>query len=416
LQASIIITQEAKTMHTEVIRRKPVAPTRKEILRLIQSLPRRRERKVLVGQQISHQRRLLQSSYQEYICGLETATGKAPAILGCSFRRTDPEFTPDDIALMGQLMIEHWNRGGLVSITPFFHSPWGGGANSIDRRPVWGLEALVDPGTRVYRAWHEALEQFAGEVQELVANGVVFIFRPFHECTGSWFWWGPKPQDEWRANQARFIASFKAVWRDIHDTLNGKHGLADHIIWAYTTANRNQGRNLSSLFPGRDYADLVGCSVYHDDVTLTPPGYEELRSCGLPVFLAECGRAYNPNSARPWSNMRVWEAVREHYPDLAVVNFWSSWGDNAQAIVDNADADRFMRDTWGIALNDVSDLISENLGASLAAVDDLKLVEAALRQKAQELVTEADRVAATIAQLESIDSWLYAAAEGVRVG
>jgi hypothetical protein len=404
-QASIITHQEAKKMHTEVIGRKPVPPTRNEILRLFQRLRRRRERRVLVGQQLSHQRLLLQKSYQDYFCNLETATGKAPAILGCSFRRADPEFTPEDIALMGRLMIEHWNRGGLVSITPFFHGPWGGGANSIERRPAWGLEALVDPTTRAYRVWHQALDRFASEVQEFVENGVVFIFRPFHECTGSWFWWGPKPQDEWRANQARFVASFKAAWQDMHDYLNGKHGLADHIIWAYTAANRNQGRNLSSLFPGRDYADVVGCSVYDNDVTLTPPGYDELRSCGLPVFLAECGRAY-PNTGGQWSNMTVWEAVRARYPDVAVVHFWASWSDNAQAIVDNADAHRFMHDAWGITLSDVPDVMNESVGASLAAVDDLRLVEAALRQKAQELAAEADRVAATIAQLERIESRL----------
>ena len=39
-------------------------------------------------------------------------------------------------------------------------------------------------------------------------------------------------------------------------------------MWAYTTSNRDQGRDLSALFPGREYADLVGCSVYDDDVTL----------------------------------------------------------------------------------------------------------------------------------------------------
>jgi len=376
-----------------------MAPTRDEILRLIRGLPRRRERKVLVGQQISHRRLLLQSSYDHYWGDLETATGKAPAILGCSFRRMDPEFTPDDITLMGRLMLEHWNRGGLVSLTPFFHSPWGGGANNIDGRPTWGLEAMVNPGTPAHRSWHRALDQFASEVQVLADNGVVFIFRPFHECTGSWYWWGPKPHEEWRANQARFIASFNAAWRDMRDYLSVTHGLADNIIWAYTTANRNQGRNLSALFPGSEYADLVGCSVYDDDVTITPPGYDELRSCGVPVYVAECGRSF-PNTSGRWSNMTVWETVRARYPDLAAVHFWSSWGDNAEAIVDNADADRFMNDAWGITLSDVADVIEESAGDDFTLlVENLRSVEATLRQKAQELTAEADRVGATIAEL-----------------
>jgi hypothetical protein len=376
-----------------------MAPTKSEILRLMRGLPRKSDRKVLVGQQLSHQRRLLQSSYEDSICDLETTTGKAPAILGCSFRRMEPEFTPEDIALMGRLMLEHWNRGGLVSITPFFHSPWGGGANNIDGRPTWGLEAMVNPGTPAHRSWHRALDQFASEVRVLAENGVVFIFRPFHECTGSWFWWGPKRREEWNANQSRFTASFTAAWRDMHEYLSVRHGLADNIIWAYTAANRNQGRNLSALFPGQEYAELVGCSVYDNDVTITAPGYDELQSCGVPVFLAECGRAY-PNTGGRWSNMTVWEAVRTRYPDVVAAQFWASWGDNAQAIVDNADADRFMNDARGITLSDVASAITESAGQDLTTVvQNLRSVEAMLRQKARELTAEADRVGAAIAEL-----------------
>ena len=92
--------------------------------------------------------------------------------------------------------------------------------------------------------------------------------------------------------------------------------------------------------------------------------------------------------------------MRARYPDVVAVQFWASWGDNAEAIVDNADADRFMNDAWGITLRDVADVIAESAGDDFTLlVENLRSVEATLRQKAQELTAEADRVGATIAEL-----------------
>ncbi len=83
--------------------------------------------------------------------------------------------------------------------------------------------------------------------------GYPFFFRPLHENTGSWFWWGKEhctPEE------------FKALWHYIVDYLkNGKN--VHNLLYAYSPGSENENASeYCERYPGDDYVDLVGVDMY----------------------------------------------------------------------------------------------------------------------------------------------------------
>lgn len=330
-----------------------MAATKQQILDWVAGLTSRGDRRVIIGQQICGRALDIQSCYDHYFLDLETATGQQPALIGFQWRRYNPTFTAQNIALMSSLAQDHWDAGGLVVIIPNFPNPWNESyANDTDR-PLWGLEDLVDDQTAVYDTWHSMIDDMMEEFKVMTDEGVIIIFRPFRECTGGWYWWGPVPDagNEWNLNQSRYIASFVAMWEDLRDYVEQEHGMADKLIWLYTTANRDQGRDLSAQWPGSSYADWAGASCYEDDAEITSPGYTELDGIsGAEICYSEHG-PYYPNTGNYNCMVPLNKIKTGGYSSMVMIMWWATWGEDYQeAIVDNAQASNLMNDPWSIVL------------------------------------------------------------------
>jgi len=324
-------------------------PTKAQVLSYIQGLNALPSRRVLIGQHLGtlvvYGGRGLRGQYEDYFLALQTATGRMPAMCNFSTRRWDPQFTAAEIAELSYRCIAWWNSGGLVQIHHTPTNPWTGGSSNDTTRAAWALEDLVDPVEAVYATWHTELSTLAGQLQVLADHDVVMIVRPLLEIPGSWFWWGPQGT-EWTDDQARFEASYEAAFQDFHDYLGTTHGLADNIIWAYTTSNR-LGRNLAACYPGDSYVDIAGGSLYDDSALWNSPGYTELNGLGKPLLYAEHGPTY-PNTG-DYSNMDTPNAIRAAATNVIGAVWWGTWAEDSQeAIIDNPDADEMMNDPWMI--------------------------------------------------------------------
>lgn len=82
-----------------------------------------------------------------------------------------------------------------------------------------------------------------------------FIFRPWHEMDGSWFWWGVKNCTP---------AELKELFRFSIEYLRNEKGLSQMLV-AYSP-----DRNFSSIeeyltwYPGDDVVDVIGMDDYYD--------------------------------------------------------------------------------------------------------------------------------------------------------
>ena len=78
------------------------------------------------------------------------------------------------------------------------------------------------------------------------------IFRPWHEHTGSWFWWG---QNLCTADQ------YKALWRMTHDRMHARG--VKNLLYAYSPGSEPKDSTAYlERYPGDDIIDLVGFDTY----------------------------------------------------------------------------------------------------------------------------------------------------------
>lgn len=110
-----------------------------------------------------------------------------------------------------------------------------------------------------YNAFLDMIADYASQV-----DGAI-IFRPFHECTGSWFWWGAAFCDEEQyKNIFRYAVTYLRDEKDIHN-----------IIYAYGPGSEAASvEDYSLRYPGDEYVDLVGFDMYDSDPKTDEEGYD----------------------------------------------------------------------------------------------------------------------------------------------
>ncbi len=88
-------------------------------------------------------------------------------------------------------IIEVYERGGINTISWHLRNPYTGGSSwDVSSKKV---VASILPGGekhKLYVSWLDILANYFNELKTKDGVYVPVIFRPFHEHTGSWFWWG----------------------------------------------------------------------------------------------------------------------------------------------------------------------------------------------------------------------------------
>ncbi len=102
----------------------------------------------------------------------------------------------------------------------------------------------------VYNAYLDMVADYASQV-----NGPV-LFRPFHECTGSWFWWGAAFCD---------AQTYRNIFRYTVTYLRDEKGI-DNFLYVYGPGSEAANEEEYGVrYPGDDYVDMVGFDMYNTD-------------------------------------------------------------------------------------------------------------------------------------------------------
>lgn len=114
------------------------------------------------------------------------------------------------------------------------------------------LKKILPGGEKneVYKAYLDTIAKYANELQK--AN-IPVIFRPFHENTGSWFWWGS-------ANTAESYKSLYAYTRDYLES-QGVH----NMLYVYSPNGPLESEeDYMKAYPGDAYVDILAFDYYND--------------------------------------------------------------------------------------------------------------------------------------------------------
>lgn len=154
---------------------------------------------------------------------------------------------------MRREIVAQYLRGGMVTLSWHLDNPLTGG-DSWDFHNK-GTVASILPGGEKHEEFLVRLGRVADFLASLVTPDGVHVpvlFRPWHEHTGSWFWWG---QDICTAKQ------YKALWRMTYDFMQNR-GL-DNLLWAYSPgAEPTTPDEYFERYPGDDIMDVLGFDTY----------------------------------------------------------------------------------------------------------------------------------------------------------
>lgn len=232
-------------------------------------------------------------------------------------------------------VIKHYERGGIITISWHPRNPLLGTTAWIEKdvkaydEAVAALEkvgradliekldnpkntvASTLPNGRIHKKfmhWMERLGGFLSSLKDKKGNQIPFIFRPYHENTGSWFWWG---KDNCTEQQ------YLDLWKMTQDYINNQINLKDYIVWSYSPSWSSP--DALRRYPGDANIQLLGTDVYQwgstedfiknldTELTLiTQLGKEHNKT----IALTECGYQNSPD-ATWWQ--RVFKPVIEKY-------------------------------------------------------------------------------------------------------
>ena len=123
----------------------------------------------------------------------------------------------------------------------------------------------IMPGQDLNYLYTDYLDLIADYAKAVEGDGITILFRPFHENTGSWFWWGAAFCDEQAyINLFRYTVDYMKETKGIHNML-------------YVYGPGSEAANVteySARYPGDNYVDMIGYDLYHSGPTqASEPGY-----------------------------------------------------------------------------------------------------------------------------------------------
>lgn len=114
------------------------------------------------------------------------------------------------------------------------------------------MNQILPGGTynAAFRAYLDMVADYAHQV-----DGAV-LFRPFHENTGSWFWWGAALCDE---------QTYKSVYKYTVEYLRDEKNVHNFLYVYGPGSEAASVEEYASRYPGDGYVDMVGFDMYHSN-------------------------------------------------------------------------------------------------------------------------------------------------------
>ena len=184
--------------------------------------------------------------------------GKDPAVYGLDLGGIElgSEQNLDDnyFAAMRASAIAHHQRGGVVTFSWHPRNPLTeGDAWDVSSKEV--VASILEGGSRhdLFIGWLGRVADYIESFKTSDGQMVPIIFRPWHEHTGSWFWWG---------RDLCSVEEYKALWKMTFDYLSGERGLRN-LIWSYSPGAGGVTEEIyMERWPGDEMVDMIGIDCY----------------------------------------------------------------------------------------------------------------------------------------------------------
>ena len=193
--------------------------------------------------------------YEKDRSDVHDVTGDYPAVMGFDLGGIEvgDEKNLDSVPfqVMRREILKHHARGGVITISWHPRNPLTGG-NAWDVKDKTVVQNIL-PGGKVYgvfQIWLSRVTTFLASLRDEQGHPIPFIFRPWHENTGGWFWWG---------RGLCSVEEYKALWNMTQDYV--ARALPYNILWSWSP-NYGFAPDALETYPGHDRVDIIGLDAY----------------------------------------------------------------------------------------------------------------------------------------------------------
>lgn len=151
-----------------------------------------------------------------------------------------------------------YNRGGVITLSWHPYNPVTG-ENAWD--PSGDAVTAILPGGAQhakFEGWLNTVAQFILSLKTKDGQQIPIIFRPWHEMSGGWFWWGIK---------SCTTEQYKQLYRMTIEYMRSK-GITSALYGFSPNFEANDTeQHYLKYYPGDEYVDLMGIDIYQFDPT-----------------------------------------------------------------------------------------------------------------------------------------------------
>ncbi|SHM42811.1 glycoside hydrolase family 26 protein [Mucilaginibacter sp. OK098] len=194
---------------------------------------------------------------------VKAVAGSYPALYGWDLAKIEHDSTKDinkiPFTLQKKRVKEAYQRGGINTFCWHMDNPANG-------KTAWDttMRTVADiiPGGKshdVYVGYLDRAAKYLGDLKGKDGEAIPILFRPFHELTGTWFWW---------CKNTSTPNEFKTLWQFTIDYLCNKKKLHNLLV-VYSVADFDSEAEFLERYPGDNYVDMIGFDNYcRQDIAL----------------------------------------------------------------------------------------------------------------------------------------------------
>lgn len=186
--------------------------------------------------------------------------GDYPAMMSFDLGRMEifGDKTLDNVKLdrIRKEVVAQYERGGMSSFSWHVDNPLTG-KDSWDVTDSTVVKSVLPGGVNHDKllGWLDKIAGFMNSIQTADGVKVPVLFRPWHEHTGSWFWWG---------QNLCTATDYKALWRMTYERMQ-ENG-ATQLLYVYSPGTEPKDSTAYlERYPGDDIIDLIGVDAYQFD-------------------------------------------------------------------------------------------------------------------------------------------------------
>ena len=189
---------------------------------------------------------------------VKSVVGDYPAVMGFDLGRIElgNEKNIDNVSFekIRQEIIRQYQRGGMITMSWHMNNPLTNGDAWDVKKGENAVASVLPDGQNhdKFLRWLQSAADFFNSLKTEDGTKIPIVFRPWHEHTGSWFWWGKdlcSPEE------------YQQLWKMTVDFMQEKG--VNNLLYAYSPDIQGPGQIYMERYPGDEYVDILGLDGYH---------------------------------------------------------------------------------------------------------------------------------------------------------